>query len=852
MVASNLGTTTHQSQILPMANEQIMSHAPTTSSVISSSSGLQYSAESLLGSHSKSLSSASSNPFSHNISSAESTSSGKSIDTLSASGKVSEDKQSALRPRSIYSAENFVQSSRNDLTKSSTNKSVPSLGQPSSDVSPSLSSFTRNDSSDGFNFANIGHILSTPTTTSNSFIDTLTASSIITTTSSSDKSSPSTEFTFTLTNVTTTVSTSSSPLMSSAQTSSSSSSMAGQGSVQGQGSSFPFYAPQQSPQRSMHQSPKRVTQPQPSPQHRSPQQPKTPVTSASPQRSGGQMGNPHQGSHRPQVNMPSFDLDLQSNSMGSQMPPSAVPHNDMTRSDRDAGERIPNMSNISDSSYSYGLNTSSQPLSQRTGPPPREQPPLFPNITVSTHEGPLNMGINKSHSEMRNSHKRINEMNQRNVPPKSQTNERASSYSMQPFYATPNFPSSSNPLETAPLRHPPLISGDDRPGVARSYDPIFPPSHSQSFNPVGQNFSNGRYDSNSVTQSFPPHDSSGTQPLSHTPPSQNMEGRKSANSSSNQNPKHSKSSRSQQMPTTSQTRAMNGPSQSRSGPTPPQVPPPPSHRPTPPQQQPQASAAQSRPKSTSRSSKQSQKKKMMYGMESDLPPHPAMFDPTRSLTPAYLPIPTQALSPPSRNMQNEGTSLFGPSNLFGSSSRKSAGGPQNSDLSTPFNPLFPPARPQNGLGFNFQPGFGMNSMHGPMSNSAQITPHSGSVTVTPHMSNFTFPSIFSDPNNSTQNDSLNISPIKFPPNPMLPHQGMDPNSLHHAHQQTSSLYHQHRTHPPSVIHNMNIPSILGHNHHGFDSRGMTQGINTSVAPPFPGHSHPSFGMPPLNFSMHDH
>ena len=712
-------------------------------------------------------------------------------------------------------------------------------------------------------FANIGLNLSTPTTSSNSFMDTLTMSPIITTTCATNKSS--TEFTFTLTTVTTTVTTSNLPLMSSSQSSTTTSSHQGQG----QGSSYPFYAPQQSPQRSMHQSPKRPTQPQRSPQHRSPQQPKTPVTSASPQRSGGQMGNLHQSTHRPQVNMPNFDLDLpHSMNSNSHMPPHVSQSHDvgMNRSERDQSDRMPPMSNLSDSPYSYGLNSTSQPLSvpnQRSrdhgAPPPREQPPIIPNITVSTHEGPLNMGINKSHTEMRNSHKRINELNQRNIPPKSQTNDarndQSSGYRMQPFYSPPNFsPSGSNPLETAPLHHPPLMSGEERPSMARSYDPIFTPTHSQGYNPVSQNFSNNRYESGNVPSSFPPRDNTGTQPLSHTPPSQNMEGRKSTNPPQSQNPKHSKSSRTPQMPPTSQARSMNGPAQNRSGPTPPQAPPQSSHRPTPPQQSQPPPVTQSRPKSTSRSSsKQSQKKKMNYGMESDLPPHPALFDPNRSLHSPFIGLPPQALSPPSRNMQGDG-SLFGPSNLFGPSSRKGSSVPQNSDLSTPFNSLFPPARPQNGLGFNFQPGFGMNSMHGPMSNSPQITPHSGSVTVTPHMSNFTFTNIFSDPNNSSQNDSLNISPIKFPPNPMLPHQGMDPNSLHHAHQQGSSLYHQHRPHPPSVIHNaMNINSILGHNHHGFESRGMPQGMNTSVAPPFPGHGHPaSFAMPPLNFSMHDH
>ncbi|KAJ8316385.1 hypothetical protein KUTeg_006399 [Tegillarca granosa] len=234
---------------------------------------------------------------------------------------------------------------------------------------------------------------------------------------------------------------------------------------------------------------------------------------------------------------------------------------------------------------------------------------------------------------------------------------------------------------------------------------------------------------------------------------------------------------------------------------------------------------------------------------------PAMFDTNRSLTP-FFGLPPQNLSPPSRNIQNEGP-LF-PGNFFGASSRplsNSSSVPKNAEISAPFNSLFPPSRPpQNGLGLNFQHGFGMN--HGGMSSGTQITPHSNSVTVTPHMSNFSLTNIFSDVGNS-QNDSMNMSPIKFPhSNPILPPQGMDPNSLQHPHHQSSSLYHHNRgPHPPPpVIHTaMSINSILGHNHHGFDTRPMPRAMNTS-APPFGGHGHPppTFGMPPLDFSMHEH
>ncbi|XP_061183777.1 mucin-17-like isoform X2 [Saccostrea echinata] len=784
---------------------------PSASSSISTNPDLTYSAESLFSSQSKHLDS------SRGID----TNSSQLPQTTRMSGntdsmmKSTEESTSAARPKSIYSADNFVHSAKND--KSS--KSAPNVISPS--MSTSLSRGQNENSSDGFNFNNIGLNLSTPTTSTNSFMDSLTMSPIISTVANTTSSS--TPFTFTLSSNSSTHTTSTASMMQSPASQSQNSSHQGN-------HNFPFYSPHQSPQRppSHHQRP--------------------PTTSASPQHTNSAPSNisSNQSQRPPVNNLSNFDLNLPPSN--SQMPSS---QSSQRRSSHEHDARMSqHMPAMADSQYSYGMsrNCSVQDQRQREQTTmPREEPPSFPNITVTTHEGPLNMGMSKS-----NPHKRMNDIGQGSMSSKSTSDSRSDrtsgggysmNSSMQPFFPPPNFSnSSSNPLETPPLHHPPMLGSDNRGSMGvRGFNPVF--SSSQSYNPVQQSFGGNRYESNNVPP-FSQRDSSGTQPLSHTPPNQVMDGRKSANTPSSQTAKSNKQP-SQPMQGSQTNRTMNGPPSHRSGPTPPQAQPQTSHRPTPQQQLSQPQSQQSRSKSSSSSSrssssKQSQKKKQNYvEMESGIPPHPAMFEANR-MTPLF-PLP-QARSPPF------------PANLFGSGPHQGASMSKNSELSSPFNQLFPPARPQNGLGFQFN-NFGMNSVHSAMSNSPQITPHSGSVTVTPHMSNFTFTNIFSDVNNSSQNDALNISPIKFPhPNPMLPHQGMDPNSLHHPHQQGSSIYHHHnRAHPSSVIHNaMNINSILGHNHHSFDSRGMSQGMNTSVAPPFPGHGHPpGFGMPPLNFSMHD-
>ncbi|XP_029647681.1 GATA zinc finger domain-containing protein 14-like [Octopus sinensis] len=181
---------------------------------------------------------------------------------------------------------------------------------------------------------------------------------------------------------------------------------------------------------------------------------------------------------------------------------------------------------------------------------------------------------------------------------------------------------------------------------------------------------------------------------------------------------------------------------------------------------------------------------------------------------------------------------------------------KSSDISTSFNSIFPPSRSQNGIGLNFQTGFGMNTVHNGPTNTPQIPPHSSAMPNLPHVPSLGLGNIFSDVNSTSQNEALNISPIKFPTNSILPppQASIDPNSLQHHHQ-GGALYHN-RSHPPPppVIHNMSINSILSHNPHGFEPRGpVAQAINSTVTPSgFHGPSHSSFPIPPLNFSIHEH
>ncbi|XP_045210433.1 serine-rich adhesin for platelets-like [Mercenaria mercenaria] len=397
----------------------------------------------------------------------------------------------------------------------------------------------------------------------------------------------------------------------------------------------------------------------------------------------------------------------------------------------------------------------------------------------------------------------------------------------QPYYQS-NYPSSKS-LNTPPLHH--MMPPDERGRTMTNrspYDtPFPPPPSSQGFNAMGPSY---RFDSGPPSFS---RDNSGTQPLSHTPV--NSGGRKSANP-----------------PPPAQTSVVKPPQKQSAPPLvpmggPPQAPPSQAPRPTPqshrattphgnqagPTPTPTGVSQSRQSKQPSRNSKppSSKKSKTLPFMEVDSNLSNSIFETNRSMTPFFPTM--QNLSPQSR-MQHEG-SPFLPGNFFGPGPRfpnSNTPMPKNSDIGAPFNPLFPPRGAQNGLGLNFQPGFGMNMnpLHGNHGNAPQLTPHTA-----PHMANFNLNNIFSD--GASQNESsLNISPIKFPhTNTMLQHQGMEHNAMQH--------HHQYNRGHPSV---MSINSILGPNHHGFDGR-----MNTSMAGPFHSHGHPSF-IPPLNFSMHDH
>ena len=249
---------------------------------------------------------------------------------------------------------------------------------------------------------------------------------------------------------------------------------------------------------------------------------------------------------------------------------------------------------------------------------------------------------------------------------------------------------------------------------------------------------------------------------------------------------------------------------------------------------------------------------------------------TRSMTPMFPPM--GALSPPPS--RGDGPTYI-PGNLFGNTGRPLSANPTNTlqhkgHPDVTFNPFVPPGAtrgPQNGLGQNFLPGFGMGGPHGNHNVSGQLTPHTTSVSMPPHLPNFGLPNMFGEmpggpgsglgpPGSSQggQGDILNTSPIKFPGahNSILgPPQppGLSDPSLQHHHQggPPPGLYHN-RPHPAMGMGSMGMPpgmsmtSLLGQHHHGFDpSRGMQP---STMAPPF-GHSHSgSFGMP--NFLMHDH
>ncbi|OWF41522.1 hypothetical protein KP79_PYT22535 [Mizuhopecten yessoensis] len=693
----------------------------------------------------------------------------------------------------IYSADNFVQTNKDEGLR--TDKSTNQVNVISPPLSSSLSRIGNENSSDVFNFATIGLNIATPTTSTTSIMDSLNMSPIISTIANTSVTSSS--FTFTLSSVTSTSTTSSAGMTSHDN----------HQSVH----PYPFYSPQ-----SHHHLPSSSSS--------SNMQNVSNLLS----NSNNQQQEQQQQQQQPSLTMPNFDLDLGT---------SVTSHlgHQQKRSSNDTVAQSHIQSSQSQLFYGMASGNRASCSVQNQQREPQEQPPMIPNITVSSHNP-----ISKSQSDqIHNTHKRMQELGQgpvRSGPPPakaSNTDHRGSDlgamerqFSIKPSNSDPrgsdlnamerqfNLKSSAqdprtNDLSTMDRQFNikstnPDPRGNDLSAMDRQFN-----IKSSNTDPRGNELANmerQQFSMNNVQAFFPPPNfsnagsqSMNTHPLRH-PPLNSMEERSGLPGARAYEPIFSP-----------HTQGFNPASQGFGG---------------------------SRYDSN-----------VMF-------PHQRESSgvANRSLTP-FFGLAPQNLSPPARNMQNEGPGLFA-ANLFGAGPRHTATAsmPKNAEISAPYNPLFPPGRPQNGLGLNFQPGFGMNTVHGGMSNAPSITPHSGSVTVTPHMSNFSLTNIFSDVNNSSQND-LNISPIKFPhSNSIMPHQGMDPNALQHPHHQGGSIYHPHnRSHPPPpVLHNaMSINSILGQHHHSFDSRGVPQGMNAS-APPFHGPGHPpSFAMPPLNFSMHD-
>lgn len=171
-------------------------------------------------------------------------------------------------------------------------------------------------------------------------------------------------------------------------------------------------------------------------------------------------------------------------------------------------------------------------------------------------------------------------------------------------------------------------------------------------------------------------------------------------------------------------------------------------------------------------------------------------------------------------------------------------------ISHPFNSsLFSSSRAQNGLGINFQTGFGMdhvNSSH--ITSSQMIIPHSSAISA--HMHGFGF---FPDISSSmVQRDALNNMPsMKFGRGPILSSQETaEPGPLQHPQTVSNAMYTIRGQLPPShMLHDMSFNTLLGHQHAAFDARSIGSGM---VHPPFGSHNHgPSFGMGHLNFPVHN-
>lgn len=743
--------------------------------------------------------------------------------TVSLNGKISHksDTASVVKGRNnIYSADNFVHSGRENGQKPK-NTDISSQGDSlinSNEIgSSSFSRLQNESSSDGFNFSNIGLNIAPITTTapSSSYMDLTVPVNSSTVTSSSTSAS----FSFSLSSSSGAITTTTSSVLGQHQ--------------------FPFYPPMLSSagQAQSETEPAQANQ----------------TMANTNMFNGNNVMQRNNAMQRRDTNrMPRNDSASMQRGDNTSMPRgdsniSRGENMQMNRNNTSNMQRVETMRE--DNSQGSGADMTIHRIDDTNKPSCSKQAKLakgqngnmsdlypFSNPNPAAHDQSYyrnpHMKSNVGKSPTEQMHKPPDKVMSEMVPPQSRpsnpiTQDKRSGpldrspqlMNQGPSYFSPqNYPPAKS-LNTPPLHHPPMIEDRGRNMTNRSpYESSGPPS-SQGFGALPHSYPGNRFDVGGASFS---RDNSGTQPLSHTPI--NTGGRKSAN------PPQQK----QAAPP-----LVSMPPQSR--PAPPQ----PSHRPTPPlvtpPQAPTPSQVSnpSRPKPTASRSSKSKKSKQHPFVEVDSNLSNSIFETNRSMTPFF---PVQNLSPQSRAMQHDG-SPFLPGNFFGPGPRLPNSNtplPKNSEIGSPFNPLFPPGRSQNGLGLNFQPGFGMNMnpLHSNHGNGPQITPHTG------HMANFNLNNIFSDVN-SSQSESLNISPIKFGhANSVLQHQtGMEPGAMQHHHQN----YRGHPPPPPSVL---SMNSILGPNHHGFDGRSLGQ-MNTSMAPPFHSHGHPPF-IPPLNFSMHDH
>lgn len=680
-----------------------------------------------------------------------------------------------------YSVDNFVESSRDDGMRQRPDTMSAHPGMMGADLNNPSSDFSRlqNESSpDGFNFANIGlHLQPITSTAAGSYMEN----------SSSGPANMPSSFSFSLSSTSTTVSTTSSSI----------------GHHQ-----FPFFPP---------------------------------ILSSASNVSSSQSALPSsmQNMDMFDQNRPTNDQVQRNNTVMHPPPGSAMARGDnVPRPDKSQSA----MSDDSSSDTSNKPSCSKQKHLKAQGPATIQEP--FPPFNSSNsghdgsyfHDAQMKSNVGKSPTEqMRKPPDKPMDIgsssrssSQSSIPDKRVSNMDRSPQMMnnqQSYYPSSNFASKS--LNTNPLHHPGMMPPDDRvrniTNRSPYENPFPPPPASQGFNNMGQSFSGNRFDSGPPSFS---RDSSGTQPLSHTPV--NTSGRKSANPPAPQASVVKPPQKQAAQPLVPMGGPQQPPPSQGPRPTPPQ-----SHRATTPhgnQPQPPPNPSQvnqsRQSKQPSRNSKppsSSKKAKTLPFMEVDSNLSNSIFETNRSMTPFF---PMQNLSPQSRAIQHDSTFLSG--NIFGPGPRfpnSNTPMPKNSDIGPPFNPLFPGRGAQNSLGLGFQTGFGMNMnpLHGNHGNAPQLAPHTA-----PHMANFSLNSIFTD--SASQNESM--SPIKFP---HTNYQGMEHNPMQH--------HHQYNRGHPSV---MSINSILGSNPHGFDGR-----MTTSMAGPFHSHGHPSF-MPPLNFSMHDH